>query len=235
MMKRNSLKKDWVIRGIAVCGFAILGGVIIHIPAVASVLTQPESTKKELRQSIKINGTGTKKLESAPVVYEVDGKETPAEEALSINTENIESITVNKSTETPKVEITTKSDNTSGSKVNDEQDTNVYAAVEKLAEYKGGQVQLMTDLAGAVVYPQEASDKGIQGRVVVKFQINTDGTVSNCQVLRGIDPLLDKEAISAVEKLSGNWIPAENNGNPVNSYFVLPVSFKLSSKDKESE
>ena len=112
-------------------------------------------------------------------------------------------------------------------------DEKVYIAVDKVAEYPGGQKQLIKDLSKTIRYPEEAYKADIQGRVVVRFQINKDGSVSNCKVIRGVDPTLDAEAVRVVENLPGKWIPGEVNGKPVASVFNMPVSFKLENDSEE--
>ena len=247
MMKKTHFKKDWVTRGIAVCGFAVLGGLIIHIPAVASVLEENEISEPNSQKTSMVSDHKDIREKSVPVIYQVDGEDKPEEEALSVSPENIESITINKDEEQPKVEITTKETQRpveyTGS-LNYEKDPkskgylehypDAYLSTEKIAEYKGGQNQLMMDLAKSIVYPQEAMDQDIEGRVVVRFQINPNGNISNCEVVRSPNPILNEAAIKAVEATSGNWIPGENDGTPVASIFNLPVTFRLSYPKEEA-
>ena len=102
-----------------------------------------------------------------------------------------------------------------------------YGVTDKMAEYIGGQSQLLRDLSETIVYPEEAQKQHIEGRVVVRFQINTNGTLSNCEVAYSQNPMLDEAALKAVESLPGKWEPAELDGKPVASVFNLPVTFKL--------
>jgi protein TonB len=83
-------------------------------------------------------------------------------------------------------------------------------------------------------YPEEAAKDSIEGRVVVTFIVETDGSISNIEVVRGIHPLLDKEAIR-VMGLMPKWNPAMNNDTPIRVKTSLPVTFKLeSTEQKES-
>ncbi|CDN31660.1 Regulatory sensor-transducer [Mucinivorans hirudinis] len=77
-----------------------------------------------------------------------------------------------------------------------------------------------------LVYPKEASDNGIQGNVIVQFIVEKDGTVSNVQVLRSVDKLLDAAAIEKI-KSSPKWTPGSHKGKPVRVSFTFPVVFKL--------
>ena len=105
----------------------------------------------------------------------------------------------------------------------------VYKIVEKKAEFPGGQRKLMEYLKKNVKYPQLALDKSIEGRVLVKFTIKKDGTIDDIRVIKGVDSILDEEAIRVVKNMP-KWIPAQHNGKDVNSTFMLPISFRLGDK-----
>ena len=97
---------------------------------------------------------------------------------------------------------------------------------EKLPEYPGGMSELMKYLSMNLRYPKEAQNKGIQGRVVVQFVVNKDGSISDANVLKTVDPQLDAEALRVVNAMP-NWTPGKNKGEPVNTRFTIPVVFKL--------
>lgn len=105
-------------------------------------------------------------------------------------------------------------------------DTQVFDVVEENPEYPGGVQALMKFLAENIRYPESAQDQGIQGRVLVRFVVETDGHVSAPEVMKGVDPALDKEAIRVV-KLIKNWKPGRQQGKAVRVRFVLPISFTL--------
>lgn len=105
----------------------------------------------------------------------------------------------------------------------------VYKIVEKKAEFPGGQRKLMEYLKKNVKYPKLALDKSIEGRVLVKFTIKKDGTIDDIRVIKGVDSILDEEAIRVVKNMP-KWIPAQHNGKDVSSTFILPISFRLSDK-----
>lgn len=106
------------------------------------------------------------------------------------------------------------------------EDNEVYQVVEQQAEFPGGVTELMKYLNGNIKYPAIARENGIQGRVVLKFVVEKDGTVNGITVLKGIHELLDKEAIRVVKSMPG-WKAGKQGGRNVRSYFTLPVSFKL--------
>ena len=207
MMKKTKFKKDWVTRGIAVCCFAILGGFIIHIPAVASVLeTSPLSTESN---------------EKLATINSVDIKKPEVDKPLAVTKVNANTKSDKQSTGDPQGNNSVKQKGTL------DRYPDAYIEVDKAAEYEGGQSQLLSDLIETINYPEDAKEKKIQGRVVVRFQINTNGTLSNCEVAYSQNPILDEAALKAVENLPGKWQPAEVDGKPVASVFNLPVTFKL--------
>ncbi|MEE1259736.1 MAG: TonB family protein [Paludibacteraceae bacterium] len=107
------------------------------------------------------------------------------------------------------------------------QDTTIiYSRVEKKAEYIGGKEALIRDIKNNLVYPQKAKEEMIEGRVFVKFIVKKDGSTCNHEIVRGVNPDLDQAALQTVKKL-GRWEPAKINGKSVNSYFTLPVTFRL--------
>lgn len=103
---------------------------------------------------------------------------------------------------------------------------NVLIAAEQMPQYPGGDRAVMQFVADHVVYPKECADSAIQGRVVVKFVINKDGSIGETQVLRSPHPLLSAEAVRVVKMLSG-FKPGMSGGKPVAVWFTLPVNFKL--------
>lgn len=81
-------------------------------------------------------------------------------------------------------------------------------------------------LSTHISYPAVAAENNIQGRVIVKFVVGKDGSVSQAQIVRGVDASLDKEALRVVNSMP-KWNPGMNNGQPANVWFTLPITFKL--------
>lgn len=102
----------------------------------------------------------------------------------------------------------------------------IFVAVEQPAEFPGGQAAMMKWLSNNIRYPESAQQNGISGRVVVKFVVERDGSVSSPQIVKGVDRDLDQEALRVVKRMP-KWQPGKNNGQPVRSYFNLPVTFRL--------
>ncbi|MDE7426969.1 MAG: energy transducer TonB [Muribaculaceae bacterium] len=101
-----------------------------------------------------------------------------------------------------------------------------FVTVEQKAVFPGGEAELMKFIAQNLVYPADAADAQIGGKVVVSFVIEKDGSVSNVKVVKSVYPSLDAEAVRVVRKLP-RWTPGRNNGAPVRVVYTLPISFKL--------
>ena len=98
--------------------------------------------------------------------------------------------------------------------------------MEQPPSFPGGNAALMSWLSSNIHYPPVAEENGIQGRVVVSFVVEPDGSITNVQVVRGVDPSLDKEAVR-VTKAMPKWQPGKQNGQAVRVKYNLPVTFKL--------
>lgn len=105
-------------------------------------------------------------------------------------------------------------------------DKDIAHVVEVAPEYPGGVTELYKFMAMRIKYPEEAAKNGIQGRVIVRFVVNSDGAISRARVERGVSPELDAEALRVVGLLP-KWKPGRNNGKPVACWFVMPINFAL--------
>jgi len=97
---------------------------------------------------------------------------------------------------------------------------------EIMPEFPGGIAALMQFLRNNIRYPVLAIENNIQGRVVLQFIVNTDGSIVDIQVVRSIDPLLDREAIRVVQTMP-HWRPGKQGNQPVRVRFTLPIKFQL--------
>lgn len=107
-----------------------------------------------------------------------------------------------------------------------EEENKVFEVVEQMPMFPGGQAALMQYLHDNVKYPVVAQENGVQGRVVVSFVVEKDGSITDVRVVKSIDPSLDREA-SRVVKGMPRWTPGKQNGSTVRVKYNLPVSFKL--------
>ena len=105
-------------------------------------------------------------------------------------------------------------------------DDPVFTVVEEAPQFIGGSAALLEYIAKNVQYPVEAQQKGTQGRVQTCFIVEKDGSISNIEVLRGIDPLLDKEAVRVISNMP-KWKPGKQKGQVVRVKYTVPVTFRL--------
>ena len=98
--------------------------------------------------------------------------------------------------------------------------------VEVMPEFPGGVKALMSYLAKNIEYPKEAENAGMQGRVVVQFVVNTDGSIEDAKVVRAVDPLLDQEAIRVINTMP-KWKPGMQGGKTVRVKYTVPIMFRL--------
>lgn len=101
-----------------------------------------------------------------------------------------------------------------------------FVVVEVQPEFPGGNVAMMNFIAENIRYPKEAHEKGIQGRVITNFIVRKDGSIDSVQIVRGVDPLLDAEAIRVLESMP-TWKPGKQRGQPISVRYTLPVIFRL--------
>lgn len=109
----------------------------------------------------------------------------------------------------------------------------VFRVVEEMPEFPGGIGECLKFLGQNVKYPAEAQAKGIQGKVIVQFVVEKDGSISNPFVVRSIDPYLDGEAIRVIS-IMPKWKPGMQKGQPVRVRYTVPVTFKLDGKKASS-
>ena len=102
----------------------------------------------------------------------------------------------------------------------------VFDMVEQMPTYPGGNAELMAFLAKNIKYPTIAQENGTQGRVIVQFVVEKDGSIADARVARGVDPYLDKEALRVIQSMP-RWIPGKQNGKAVRVKYTVPVMFRL--------
>ena len=102
----------------------------------------------------------------------------------------------------------------------------IFEVVENMPDFPGGQAALMQYLAKNIKYPTIAQENGTQGRVIVQFVVNRDGSIVDAKVVRSVDPYLDKEALRVINTMP-KWKPGMQRGKPVRVKFTVPVMFRL--------
>lgn len=110
--------------------------------------------------------------------------------------------------------------------VDEEVDQAIFEVVEEQPEFPGGMEALLKYLAKNINYPESAVDNGIQGKVMVRFVVERDGSVSAVETYKSVDPALDKEAVRVVKTLP-KWKPGRQQGKAVRTRYIVPVVFRL--------
>ena len=108
----------------------------------------------------------------------------------------------------------------------EEEEQVIHIRVEKMPEFPGGQEALNRFLVRNIKYPLLAQETGIQGRVICQFVVNSDGSIVDIAVVRGVEESLDKEAMRVIKSMP-KWTPGRQGGKNVRVKYTLPIRFKL--------
>ena len=192
-------------------------------------------------------------LEGPEPLIVIDGKVATVEQLKALDQEEIDNITVLKKAKEP-LEVYAKHFNADTSngilfintkeyvkngkkevvdvavKKSDEESAEpegAFDVVEQMPEFPGGAAGMMKFIAENVKYPEEAYSKGIEGRVLVQFIIEKDGSVTNVKVIKKVNDAIDAEAVRVVKAMP-KWKPGKQNGREVRVKYTIPVSFRLS-------
>ena len=106
------------------------------------------------------------------------------------------------------------------------EDTTIYNNVEVMPSYPGDMAECYMFVARQMHYPEEAEEKGIEGRVLIRFVVEKDGRLTNFEVIESPDPLLSDEALRVLKQMP-KWIPAKNKGKDVRCRYSMPILFRL--------
>ena len=106
------------------------------------------------------------------------------------------------------------------------EETKIFTVVEQMPMFPGGDAALMGYLRDNIHYPTVAAENGVQGRVVVGFVVERDGSITDVNIIRSVDPSLDREAMRVVKSMP-RWTPGKQNGSAVRVKYQVPVTFRL--------
>jgi TonB family protein len=156
-------------------------------------------------------------------VYDGPQKQNPVKKGkknttIKVGTQEIKVTEASKDDKAPTVTMNVVEDEQNAT------DDKVFDVVENMPEFNGGAGALMQYLSDNIRYPEE---KDIQGRVIVRFVVGKDGSISNAQVVKSVHPSFDAEALRIINNMP-KWIPGTQNGKPVNVKYVVPINFKSS-------
>ena len=115
-----------------------------------------------------------------------------------------------------------------------EMNEQVFTVVEKMPSFPGGDAELLKYIATNIKYPKESQDNGEQGRVICSFIVGRDGSVKNPEVLRGVTPLLNEEAVRVINTMP-RWNPGMQRGKAVAVKYTVPITFRLKSPVEEAK
>ena len=102
----------------------------------------------------------------------------------------------------------------------------VFDTVEQMPEYPGGMQAMIEFLQTNMKYPEDAEKQKVEGRVMVQFVVETDGSISDVHVAKQVFPSLDAEAIRVVKAMP-NWTPGKEKGRVVRVKYLLPIVFRM--------
>ncbi len=220
------------------------GLLIGYIVALSAMFASFEYTTREYEETDYVYSTASfvSEEEVIPITQPIftaappPPAETPAvAEILDIvdNNTDIEEETIESSEDTHEAQSGPSVQHVSGpvmaapGPVQEEGDEGeIFEVVEQNPSFPGGEKALMEYLQKNLKYPSIAQENGIQGRVLVQFVVNKDGSIVDPKVLRAVDPSLDKEAMRVVQSMP-KWTPGRQRGKNVRVRFTLPVTFRL--------
>ena len=102
----------------------------------------------------------------------------------------------------------------------------VFDTVEQMPEYTGGMQAMIAFLQTNMKYPEDAAKQKVEGRVMVQFVVETDGSVSDVHVAKQVFPSLDAEAVRVVQAMP-KWTPGKEKGRVVRVKYLLPIVFRM--------
>ena len=196
---------------------ALIPIVAVALAVNAETVTDYVYGEPETLQPVKkgkANATIETGLNSAITVVAADA-EQDAEQADN-NTNKVNDIVKDKEDDDPDLQ---KNDN-----------DKAYDVVEEMPQYPGGVGKLMEYVSMNVRYPKEAESKSIQGRVIITFVVEKDGSITDAEVIKSVDPALDAEALRVVKAMP-KWTPGKQEGKPIRVKYTMPITFALQGGD----
>lgn len=193
---------------------------------------------QEAKQNPAIILLNTKPNGEEPMII-VDGKKVTKEELQVLPPESIANITVMKKEAAIKsygedakdgvIIVNTKKHQEELD--NEPKQPDVFDVVEDMPQFPGGAAALMQHLSQNIRYPKEAMEGNVQGRVIVQFVVEKDGSISGAHVVKSVNPQLDAEALRVINAMP-NWTPGTQNGQTVRVKYAVPISFRLKGDEK---
>lgn len=204
MMKTKKTNRWASMKALVVLPLAAIALVAFASPEVAEVENEVVAESQQLMQAVEQQVTGQAVTAATPAT---PAREVPVPEEASAGEAAMP--------ETAPAD-TARSEKT-------------YDVVETMPDFPGGTGEMMKYLMKSIRYPEEMMKQNVQGRVIVTFVVRKNGEIADAKVVKSVHPQLDAEALRIINGMP-NWTPGMQGGEPVNTKFTLPVSFKLDSK-----
>lgn len=184
------------------------------------IKTEPEKVVEQVKSSVKFVPPVIKKDDEVRPEDEMKTQDELAESKTAIGTFNVEG------NDEANGEVLKAKEVIAQPEPPKEEETKIFDVVEEMPSFPGGQAELMKYLSSNIKYPVVAEENGVQGRVILSFVVERNGSITDIKVVKPVDPSLDKEAVRVVKGMP-HWIPGKQNGSSVRVKFTLPVIFRL--------
>ena len=229
--------------GVAIAAFVAIKGVVenamksdvaIEADVELAKLAEKKEAKVEKKEEPKIEKVEVEKVKSSvkfvPPVIKKDDEVKPEEELKSQEELNKTNTAIGafdvKGNDEAAGEVLKAKEVIAQPEPPTAEETKVVAVVEQMPSFPGGQSALLQYLSSNIKYPVVAEENGVQGRVIVTFVVEKDGSITDVRVVKSVDPSLDKEAQRVVKSMP-KWIPGKQNGSAVRVKYTVPVTFRL--------
>ena len=200
-------------------GIKILSGIVIALDLVVVFACEKKNSSK-----VDAGAGETLTIERSDSLLKIAGSPEAISEMESIlASRNYNMVTAQDSGNSIRYLMLSRKEESSGELP---EDAVVFFIVEEMPEFPGGEDALRSFIARSIDYPVIAQENGIQGKVYVTFVVSADGSVKNAKIARGVDPVLDQEALRVVNSLP-LWKPGKQRGKDVNVSYTVPISFVL--------
>ena len=229
--------------GVAIAAFVAIKGVVenamkqdvaIEADVELAKLAEKKEAKVEKKEEPKVEKIEVEKVKSSvkfvPPVIKKDDEVKPEEELKSQEELNKTNTAIGafdvKGNDEAAGEVLKAKEVIAQPEPPKEEETKVFDVVEQMPSFPGGQSALLQYLSSNIKYPVVAEENGVQGRVIVTFVVEKDGSITDVKVVKSVDPSLDKEAQRVVKSMP-KWIPGKQNGAAVRVKYTVPVTFRL--------
>ena len=229
--------------GVAIAAFVAIKGVVenamkqdvaIEADVELAKLAEKKEAKVEKKEEPKVEKIEVEKVKSSvkfvPPVIKKDDEVKPEEELKSQEELNKTNTAIGafdvKGNDEAAGEVLKAKEVIAQPEPPKEEETKVFDVVEQMPSFPGGPSALMQYLSSNIKYPVVAEENGVQGRVIVTFVVERDGSITDVRVVKSVDPSLDKEAQRVVKSMP-RWIPGKQNGSAVRVKYTVPVTFRL--------